>query len=208
MSKATMTVSKRERAGKGAARAVRREGFVPGVIYGDKTEPVLVQMDPRPLMKGLHTGHFFSTVYNITVEGGKKESVLPREVQFHPVSDAPIHVDFMRLVAGSTINVFVPVRFINEDSCAGIKEGAVLQVVREEVELVCPTDKIPEEVVVDLAPHGFGDTLRYSSATHPEGTHPVISDRDFVVATLAAPKVATEKAEEEAESETPEDSAE
>ena len=204
MSTISLPVTIRERAGKGAARAVRRQGLVPGVVYGDKKEPVLIQMDPRPLIKGLRTGHFFSSVCELSVEGGKNEKVLPRDVQFHPVSDAPLHVDFMRLAKGSTIHVNVPVRFINEDKCPGLRAGAVLQIVREEVELICPTDNIPDEVAVDLSGIEFGATIRYSLATHPEGTKPAISDRDFVLATLAAPKVASESAVEDSDDESEE----
>ncbi len=194
MSESTLSVAKRDRAGKGAARAVRRLGFVPGVIYGANKQPLNIQMDPRPLMKALHTGHFYSTVYTLLNEAEKiKEKVLPRDVQFHPVSDAPIHVDFMRLTAGTMVHVNVPVHFINEDKCAGIKQGGVLQIVREEVELVCPAEKIPDELQVDLTHFKIGDAIRYSAATHPEGTHPAIGDRDFVLATVSAPSVAKDE---------------
>lgn len=198
MSTSTLSVNSRERAGKGAARAVRRQGLVPGVIYGGKQGPVLVQMDPRPLMKALHTGHFFSTVFDLEIDGKKGDRVLSRDVQFHPVTDAPLHVDFMRLTAGSMIHVNVPVNFMHEDKCVGIRAGGVLQIVRDEVELICPADKIPEELVVDLTKFQIGETIRYSSATHPEGTHPAITDRDFVLATIAAPKVASDTDDTEA----------
>ncbi len=197
MSQQTIPVSKRERAGKGAARAVRRSGLVPGVIYGGGQDPVLVQQDPRPLMKALHTGHFFSSVLSLEVEGDKAERVLPRDVQMHPVTDVPQHVDYMRLTKGSVINVNVPVVFINEEQCPGLREGAVLQVVREDVELICPVDAIPEQVEVDLSNAQFGETIRYSAATHPEGTKPAISDRDFVLATLNAPRVMSEETVDE-----------
>ncbi|MEM6497737.1 MAG: 50S ribosomal protein L25 [Pseudomonadota bacterium] len=124
---------------------------------------------------------------------------MPREVQFHPVSDAPIHIDFMRLKKGSTINVMIPVNFTNEEECEGIKLGGVFSITREEVELLCPADDIPSEVECDLTKFEIGDTIRISDVALPEGVEPVINDRDFVVANISAPKTASAEVEDEAD---------
>ncbi|MEC9264768.1 MAG: 50S ribosomal protein L25/general stress protein Ctc [Pseudomonadota bacterium] len=179
----------RERAGKGAARAVRREGLVPGVVYGDNKDPLTIAVDPRHIMKQLEMGLLFNTIYTVDVEGGAKEKALPRDVQFHPVTDAPLHIDFMRLRKGSKINVNIPVTFINEEASPGIDQGGILNVTRDEVELMCPVDDIPHEVVCDLTGTQIGDTIRISMVTLPEGVEPVIQDRDFVVANISSPSI-------------------
>ncbi|MDF1748179.1 MAG: 50S ribosomal protein L25/general stress protein Ctc [Alphaproteobacteria bacterium] len=196
---AILTAKLRDRAGKGAARAVRREGLVPGVIYGDSKEPQTISMDPRLIMKQLHIGALFNTIYTIEVEGGTKEKALPRDVQFHPVSDAPLHIDFMRLKKGSKINVNIPVHFINEDKCPGIDAGGVLTVQRDEVELLCPVEDIPHAVVCDLSGYEIGATIRISMVQLPEGTEPVIHDRDFVVASIVDPVISEAVDEDEDE---------
>ncbi len=188
--KAIFPAKPRERAGKGAARAVRREGLVPGVVYGDNKDPLTIAVDPRHIMKQLEMGLLFNTIYTVEVEGGAKEKALPRDVQFHPVTDAPLHIDFMRLRKGSKINVNIPVTFINEDASPGIDEGGILNVTRYEVELMCPVDDIPHEVVCDLTGTQIGDTIRISMVKLPEGVEPVIQDRDFVVANIAAAAIA------------------
>jgi len=177
----------RERAGKGAARAVRREGLVPGVVYGDNKDPQTISVDPRHIIKQLELGLLYSTIYTIDVDGGAKEKALPRDVQFHPVTDDPLHIDFMRLRKGSKINVNIPVTFINEDECPGLAEGGIMNVTRDEVELLCPADAIPNEVECDLTGINIGDTIRISMVALPEGVEPVIQDRDFVVANISAP---------------------
>lgn len=187
----------RDRAGKGAARAVRREGRVPGVIYGNKQEPVLISLDPVDLMKEYSKAGFFSHVYEIAV-GGDKYKVLARDLQTHPINDLPIHVDFMRFSAKTRLAVNVYVEFINEDTCPGLKEGGVLNVVRHEVELRCSPDNIPESLVADLSGLEIGDSLHISAITLPEGVELTI-DRDFTVATIAAPTVFTETEEGEDE---------
>ena len=198
----------RERAGKGAARAVRREGLVPGVVYGANKDPQMIAVDPRVIIKQLELGALFNTIYTIPVEGGAKEKALPRDVQFHPVSDDPIHIDFMRLKKGSKINVMIPVNFINEDQCEGIKLGGVFSITREEVELLCPVDDIPNEVVCDLTEFNIGDTIRISNVALPDDVEPVITDRDFVVANISAPKTASAEAEDGEEGEGEEAAAE
>src|SRR5512139_575519 len=145
----TLSAETRERAGKGASRAIRRQGRVPAVIYGDRQEPVSIHVEEKALVRALSTGHFMNTVVMIDV-GGDKARTLPKDVQFHPVSDRPLHVDFFRIGEHSTVHVAVPVRFINEDEAPGITRGGVLNVVRHELELVCDAASIPEEVIIDL----------------------------------------------------------
>ncbi len=186
----------RERAGKGAARAVRREGRVPGVIYGNKQEPVLISLDPVDLMKEYSKAGFFSHVYEINV-GGEKYKVLARDMQTHPINDLPIHVDFMRFSAKTRLAVNVYVEFVNEDQSPGLKEGGVLNVVRHEVELICSPEHIPESLIADLSGFEIGDSLHISSITLPEGVELTITDRDFTIATIAAPTIYTEPEDEE-----------
>lgn len=183
----------RERAGKGAARATRREGLVPAVIYGAKQEATLIALDPRDVVKELRKGGWQSHLYEVAVKGGTTERALMRDVQFHPVTDRPIHVDFQRLAPGQQIRVRVPVAFLNEETCPGIKAGGVLNAVRRELEVYADPDAVPERFEIDLAEAGIGDSLRWSSVKDHQGTKPVIADRDFVVATIAPPT--TEAAE-------------
>lgn len=182
----TLPVQGRERAGKGAARAVRRDGLVPGVIYGDKKEPVLIQMDPRPLWAELYKGGFFARQFQLELDG-KKDRVMAQDIQYHPVSDAILHVDFLRISKGSRVTAEVPVRFLNEEICPGIKSGGVLNIVRHDVELVGSPDAFPEVLEVDLTGYDLGDSIHISAITLPDGVAPTITDRDFTIATLAAP---------------------
>ena len=181
----------RERAGKGAARATRRTGLVPAVIYGAKQEATLIALDPRIVMKDLHTGGWQSHLYEVSVKGGDTVRTLMRDVQFHPVSDRPLHVDFQRLAAGQKIRVKVPVTFLHEDTCPGIKTGGVLNVVRRDIEVFADPDAVPDAFEIDLAEANIGDSLRWSAVKDSFGTKAVI-DRDFVVATVAAPTVVEE----------------
>ena len=188
----------RDRAGKGAARAVRRAGRVPAVIYGDKKDPIMVSLEPRELRKQLHTGHFFSTVYSVEIAGGDNVRVLPRDVQFHPVKDETLHVDFLRVSKSTRTNVMVSCNFVNEDDSPGLTRGGMLNVVRHEVEVVCGVDDIPSEFELDLTGLDIGDSIHASALKLPEGVELTISDRDFTIATIAAPTLKTEE-EEEAE---------
>lgn len=188
----------RDRAGKGAARAVRRAGRVPGVIYGNKQEPVLISVHPVELMKELQQPGFFSHVYEVQV-GSDSYKVLARDLQVHPINDLPTHVDFMRFSAKTRLAVEVYVEFINEDTCPGLKEGGVLNVVRHEVELRCSPDSIPESLIADLAGLEIGDSVHISNIKLPENVEVTITDRDFTIATIAAPTVYTEAEEGEAE---------
>ncbi|WBX85883.1 50S ribosomal protein L25/general stress protein Ctc [Sphingosinicella microcystinivorans] len=192
----------RDRAGKGASRAIRREGRVPAVIYGNNKEPVQVHVEAKALVKMLQTGHFLNSVVEVEV-GGKTERTLPRDVQFHPVTDRPIHVDFLRLSKDARVTVAVPVRFTDEEASPGIKRGAVLNIVRHEVELVCPADAIPDELVASLKGLDVGESLHISAFALPAGARPVIDDRDFTVATIVAPSAlrSSEDAEAAAEGE-------
>ena len=179
----------REQAGKGAARATRRQGLVPVVIYGAKQEATLAALDPRVVMKELQKGGWQSHLYEVAVKGGATERCLMRDVQFHPVTDRPIHVDFQRLAPGARIRVKVPVHFLHEDTCPGIKAGGVLNVVRREIEVMAEPENVPEAFEIDLAEAQIGAGLRWSAVKDQFGTKPVIVGRDFMVASVAAPTV-------------------
>jgi large subunit ribosomal protein L25 len=187
----------RDRAGKGAARAVRRAGRVPAVIYGDKKDPVMVSLEPRELRKQLNTGSFFATVYSVDIADGDNERVLPRDVQFHPIKDETLHVDFLRVSKLTRTNVMVQCNFINEEESPGLTRGGMLNVVRHEIEVVCGVDDIPSEFELDLAGLDIGDSIHAGALKLPEGVELVISDRDFTIATIAAPVLKTEEEEEE-----------
>ena len=174
----------RERVGKGAARAARREGLVPAVIYGDKQPPQPISLEYRLIQKQVQTGHFLSTVYVIDVNG-KKVRALPRDVQMDPVRDFPVHVDFLRVSKESKLTVDVSVHFLNEDQSPGLKRGGVLNIVRHDVELLCPADSIPESIEIDLTGRDIGDSIHISSVQLPKGVTPTITDRDFTIATIA-----------------------
>jgi large subunit ribosomal protein L25 len=181
----TLAAEARDRAGKGASRAVRREGRVPCVIYGNKEAALSIHVEEKILNKMLQTGHFMNSVVEITVDGATHRT-LPRDVQFHPVSDRPIHVDFLRLTGDSLITVNVPVRFENEAASPGLKRGGVLNVVRHEVEIKCPSNAIPDDIVVDVSGFEVGDSIHVSVVKLPKGVSTVI-DRDFTIATIVAP---------------------
>jgi len=181
----TLPAEARGRAGKGASRAHRRDGRVPAVIYGAGETATTIHLEEKLLTKLLHTGHFMNSVVEITLDGVTHKT-LPRDVQFHPVNDRPIHVDFLRVSADSKISVWVPVRFENEALSPGLKRGGVLNVVRHEIELKCPADLVPHDVVVDVTGFEVGDSIHISVVKLPEGVTTVI-DRDFTVATIAAP---------------------
>jgi len=186
----------RERAGKGAARAARRAGHVPGVIYGDKKEPALIQVDPQQLDREIKKPTFFTTVYEVDI-AGTVERVLPRDVQFHPVTDRPEHVDLMRVSPGTRIRVTVPVHFLNQDKSPGLKRGGVLNIVRHGIEVYCRADAIPGYFEINLEGTEIGDSIHISAVKLPEDVRPTITTRDFTVATVAAPSV-MKSAEEEA----------
>ncbi|HEV2505648.1 MAG TPA: 50S ribosomal protein L25/general stress protein Ctc [Mesorhizobium sp.] len=187
----------REQVGKGSARAVRREGKVPAVIYGDKQPPLAIALSYKDIFYKIHGGGFLTTVATIDVDG-KKIQVLPKDYQLDPVKDFPMHVDFLRIGKNTEVNVNVPVHFINEEKSPGIKRGGVLNIVRHEVEFHCPANAIPEFIEIDLAGANIGDSIHISAVKLPAGVKPVISDRDFTIATIAgsaAMKPETEEAE-------------
>ena len=182
----TLPAETRDRAGKGASRALRREGRVPAVIYGGKEEPTPIHVEERALVRQLGTGHFMNSIVMIEV-GGKTLRTLPKDVAFHPVTDRPLHVDFLRLAKNAKVEVAVPVVFVNEEASPGLKKGGVLNVVRHELELVCEADKIPSEINIDVTGLDVGDSIHISHVTLPEGSVSAITDRDFTIATIVAP---------------------
>ena len=205
----TISATARTKTGTGGARAVRREGLVPGVVYGGNGDPEYVSINYRDFDKHYQNGRMLSTLFVLDI-GGKKTRVIPREVQIDPVSDRPIHADFQRLVQGASIRLFIPVHFKNHADSPGLKRGGVLNVVRHEVEFSCPSDRIPQFIEGDLTGMDIGDSLHISHFKLPEGLVPVIRSRDFTVATVAAPSAFAEvetKAATAAEGEAPADGA-
>ena len=194
--------------GKGAARQSRRNGNVPGIVFGGDNDPLPIEIPFNVLFKLLKAGRFKSTLFNLKVEGHDDVRVICRDVQRHVVKDLPTHLDLMRLRRTSKVNLFIPVEFTNEDSCVGLKRGGNLTVVRPEVELVVTAGDIPEKIVIDLADKVIGDVITISSVDLPTGSTPTI-DRDFVIANIAAPKgIGAGDDEDEAEGETEETTAE
>lgn len=181
-----LSAEARDRAGKGASRAHRREGRVPAVIYGNNEEPTSIHLEEKALTKLLNTGHFMNSVVMVEV-GGKAVRTLPKDVQFHPVTDRPMHVDFLRISEHAKVNVQVPVAFTDEDDAPGIKRGGVLNIVRHELELACDAANIPDEIVISLAGLDVGAAIHINDVKLPKGTESVITDRDFTIATIVAP---------------------
>ena len=182
----TLPAETRERAGKGASRALRREGRTPAVIYGGNEEPLAIHVEEKLLVKQLGTGHFFNSIVELEV-GGKTVRTLPKDVAFHPVNDRPLHADFLRLSANATVHVNVPVIFANEEASPGLKRGGVLNIVRHELELICQADKIPDDIAIDVTGLEVGASIHISHVTLPEGAKSAITDRDFTIATIVAP---------------------
>ncbi len=182
----TLPAETRERAGKGASRALRREGRVPAVVYGGNEEPLAIHVEEKLLRKQLGTGHFFNSIVEVEV-GGKKLRTLPKDVAFHPVNDRPLHADFLRLSKDAKVHVEVPVLFINEEASPGLKRGGVLNIVRHELELVCESDKIPDDIQIDVTGFDLGDSIHISHVKLPAGSVSAITDRDFTIATIVAP---------------------
>lgn len=182
----TLPAETRERAGKGASRALRREGRTPAVIYGGNEEPLAIHVEEKLLVKQLGTGHFFNSIVEVEV-GGKTVRTLPKDVAFHPVNDRPLHADFLRLSANATVHVNVPVIFANEEASPGLKRGGVLNIVRHELELICQADKIPDDIAIDVTGLDVGASIHISHVKLPEGSKSAITDRDFTIATIVAP---------------------
>ena len=191
----------RSQVGKGSARAARRAGLVPAVIYGNKQSAIIINLNANEWRQLMNKPGIFSQLINIEVNN-EKHFVLPRDIQQHPVSEEAEHVDFLRVTKNATVAVGITVEFLNEDKCPGLKQGGVLNIVRSQVELNCPAIAIPEKLTVDLEGLNVGHTIHISSIDLPEGCTPTITDRDFTVATVAAPRGGlsdTDEGEEKAE---------
>jgi large subunit ribosomal protein L25 len=190
----TLPAEARDRAGKGASRALRREGRVPAVVYGEKQEPLSIHVEEKLLSKMLSTGHFMNSVVMVQFQG-KPQRTLPKAVDFHPVTSRPIHVDFLRIGEHTKVHVGVPMRFDNEEESPGLKKGGVLNVVVHELEIVCDAASIPNEIHISLEGLEIGDSVHISQVKLPDGVEPANKDEDFTVATIVAPSAM--KAEEE-----------
>ncbi|MBX9813705.1 MAG: 50S ribosomal protein L25/general stress protein Ctc, partial [Sphingomonas sp.] len=182
----TLAAETREGVGKGASRSLRRDGRVPAVIYGAKQEPAAIHVEEKELYRLLMTGHFMNSVVMIEVDG-QQVRTLPKDVAFHPVTDRPIHADFLRIAEHATVTVNVPVRFVDEDQSPGLKRGGVLNIVRHELELIVDAASIPDDVVVSVKGFDVGESIHISAVTLPAGAKSAIDDRDFTIATIAAP---------------------
>lgn len=198
----TLSAETRDRVGKGASRALRREGRVPAVIYGNNQEPLSIHLEERALVKALHTGHFFNSVVMIEGAGGKPIRTLPKDAALDVVTDRPVHVDFLRISEHAKVTVNVPVVFADEEASPGLEKGGVLNIVRHELELVCDASEIPSEITVSLKGMDVGGSLHISAVTLPKGVESAIDDRDFTIATIVAPSaLKAEEAEAAAEAE-------
>jgi large subunit ribosomal protein L25 len=189
----TLSAERRVLAGKGAARAARRAGRVPGIIYGGDQEPLPISLEPRELSRVLARRGFLATVVEVNVDGAVHRS-LPRDVQYHPVSDAPLHVDFMRVGANSQVTVTVPVVFVNPEMSIGLRRGGILNIVSHGIAVICRVDDIPEKLVVDLNGLDIGDSVHISAVEFPPGSRPAITDPAFTIASIAASSAVREEA--------------
>ena len=184
--------------GTGSIHSLLKKGMVPGIVYGKGTEPTKIAFENKTLLKLMHTGSFYSTILDLDIDG-KNEKVLPKQLQYHPVTDKLIHFDFLRVQNDTKVTVEVPVEFLNQDTCPGLKKGGVLNLVRREVELSCNANNIPDKLQFDLIKSEIGDSIKISNIELPEGVNPTITDRDFVVATVVPPTVEVETKPAEAE---------
>ena len=191
----------------GSTYSLLNKGMVPGIIYGKGTEPTKIAFENKVLLKLMHTGAFYSTILDLDIEG-KNEKVLPKQLQYHPVTDKLIHFDFLRVQNDTKVTVEVPVEFLNQDTCPGLKKGGVLNLVRREVELSCNANNIPNKLQFDLIKSEIGDSIKISNIELPEGVMPTITDRDFVVATVVPPTVEVETKPTEAEEASEDDKSE
>ncbi len=181
-----LSATVREKVGKGAARAARRDGRVPAVVYGGKKSPIAIAFAERDVEHRIYAGGFYTSIATIDT-GAEKIRALPRDFQRHPISERIMHIDFLRVEDGMTVTIAIPVQFINDEASPGIKRGGALNVVRHRIAVECPVDAIPERIVADLTGLEINDSLHISAITLPEGVRPTITDRDFTVATVAAP---------------------
>jgi large subunit ribosomal protein L25 len=189
----TLSAERRAQAGKGAARATRRAGRVPGIIYGGDQEPLPISLELRELSRVVVKRGFLATIVDVNVDGDVHRA-LPRDVQYHPATDAALHVDFMRVGADSQVTVVVPVAFVNHELSPGLRRGGILNIVRHGIAVICRVDNIPERLVVDLDGLNIGDSVHISAVNFPPGSRPVITDRDFTIASIAASSAVREEA--------------
>ncbi|WP_375622256.1 50S ribosomal protein L25/general stress protein Ctc [Bartonella sp. TT119HLJHH] len=182
----TLKAEKRERVGKGSSRELRRNGLIPAVIYGEKQPPLAITVPYKEIFYKIHAGGFRTTIATIILDK-QKIMVLPKDYQLDPVRDFPLHVDFLRISAKSVVEVNIPVHFLNEDTAPGIKKGGVLNIVRHEIECTAPASAIPEAIEIDLSSYSIGDSIHISAVQLPKDVTPIIQDRDFTIATIAAP---------------------
>ncbi|MEM6626169.1 MAG: 50S ribosomal protein L25/general stress protein Ctc [Pseudomonadota bacterium] len=199
MSDIVLNVEVRERTGKGGAREARREGLVPGVLYGGDLAPVAINLKRNEILKALNSGKFIANMVEIDHKGDK-QSVIPQDIQFHPVTDTPLHIDLFRVDKDQAVKVEVSVRFVGEEVSPGLKRGGSLNVVRHTVELLVPAGSIPDELVFDVSTLDIGDNVKISSIELPEGAEPTITDRDFTIATVVG-RVAKAETSDEADGE-------
>ena len=177
-----------------STHSLLNKGMVPGIVYGKGSEPTKIAFENKILLKLMHGGSFYSTILDIDIEG-KVEKVLPKQLQYHPVTDKLIHFDFLRVQNDTKVTVEVPVEFLNQDVCPGLKKGGVLNLVRREVELSCNANNIPDKLRYDLVSTEIGDSIKISNIELPDGVNPTITDRDFTIATIAAPAGISEQAD-------------
>ncbi len=198
----TLDATARERLGKGASRAARRAKQVPAVVYGDHKDPLAIQIPLNVIVALINRGGFMSHTYALTIDG-KKTTVLPRDLQLHPVTDVPMHIDFLRLGKGMKVVMAVPVKVVGEDECDGLTKGGVINHTRHDIELLVPGDAIPEYIEVSIAELGLGDAVKISDVSLPEGVVPTITDRDFTICAIVAPSAlkSTDNAADEDEGE-------
>ncbi|MCP4394198.1 MAG: 50S ribosomal protein L25/general stress protein Ctc [Alphaproteobacteria bacterium] len=196
----SIDVAVRERAGKGASRSVRRQGMIPGVIYGDKKNPVIFSIDPKVLNAEMHKAGFWTRQFEINVDG-KKHKVMCQDIQVDPVSDKVMHIDFIRINKNKELHLNVPIRVINNDISVGLKRGGVLNIVRREIEVICKVISIPDVFEIDISEMDIGDSVHMSEITLSEGVRLSIIDRDPTVIAITAPKTAETEIDEESEAE-------
>jgi len=189
----SLTAEARDHAGKGAARATRRSGRVPGIIYGGSDAPMQISLEPRELSRAVSRAGFFATVVDLSIDGSVHRT-LAREVQYHPVSDAALHVDFMRVSAGAQVRVSVPVSFINHDRSAGLRRGGILNIIRHAIDIACSVDAIPDQLVVDLDGLEIGDSVHVETIQMPQGVRSMLASRDSTIASIAASSAVREEA--------------
>ena len=193
-----LTAAARDRAGKGVARETRRQGRIPCVIYGAGLPPVMISVDAAAVAREVHASNFVTRTFDIDVEGAVHH-VLPRDVQFHPVSDRPIHIDFLRIDAASLVNVSVPFEFKNVETAPGMKKGGALNIVHHEIEVRCRPDQIPAHITIDMAGLDVGASVHLSDIVMPEGVTPHVTEKDFTIATIATPSAMRSKEDGEGE---------